>query len=266
MAESLRSIVRNSFKEKLASGGVASTISIRLFRGVEIAQIAKSCGFDALRIDMQHSPLSLESISQICVAALAAGIAPIVRVPGFGPEYVSRVLDGGAMGVGAPGVTSAEDVRRVVKYCKFPPLGERSTGGGLPQLQYRSFPQDETFEVLNDATTVLITLETLEALESVEEIAAVEGLDVIMVGSNDLCAELGIPGQHGHELVRNAYARVIAACRKHGKYAGVGGLSDRKLIAEYIGMGARVVSTGTELSLLMTAGTERARFVQSLKV
>ena len=65
--------------------------------------------------------------------------------------------------------------------------------------------------------------------------------------------------------MRQAYARVIAACSKHGKYVGVGGISDRKLIAEYVGMGARVVATGTDISILMEAGSERVRFVQGLR-
>jgi 4-hydroxy-2-oxoheptanedioate aldolase len=170
------------------------------------------------------------------------------------------------MGVTVPGINSPDEVRKVVSYSKFPPLGDRSTGGGLPQLQYRSWPEAETFEVLNEATIVLATIETLAALDRIEEIAAVDGLDVLMVGTNDLCAGFGIPGQHGHELVRKAYLRIITACGKHGKYVGVGGIPDRKIIAEYIHLGARVVSTGTDLSIMMQTGSERAQFVKSLRV
>ena len=266
MPEPLRSMVRNSFKEKLAQGGVASTLTVRLFRGAEIARIAKTCGFDALYVDLQHSVLSLETAGQICVAALSAGIATIVRVPGYGPEYVSRVLDGGAMGILAPHVESVADAEQVVAHCRFPPFGERSTGGGMPQLQYRGYPQNETFEVLNEMTTVMAQIETPAGLERVEEIAAVKGIDAFMVGANDLCAGLGIPGQHGHQLVRDAYARVIEVANRHGKYVGIGGISDRQLIADYVGLGARIVATGTDLSILMEAGSERARFVQSLKI
>src|SRR4051812_20855050 len=104
MAEQLRSIVRNVFKEKLAAGLVASTLSIRVCSSIEIVTMAKACGFDALYIDLQHSALSLETTSQLSIAALSAGVTPIVRVPTYGPEYVCRVLDGGAMGVLAPHV------------------------------------------------------------------------------------------------------------------------------------------------------------------
>lgn len=266
MPEALRSVLRNTFKEKLAMGKVASTLSIRVFGSIEIVQIAKTCGFDALYIDLQHSSLSLQTTSQLSIAALGAGVMPIVRVPTHGPEYICRVLDGGAMGVLAPDVVSSADAEKVVACCKFPPLGERSTGGGLPHLQYRNWPPQETVEVMNETTTVLAQIESPAAVDRVDEIAAVKGVDVLMVGTNDLCAGFGIPGQHGHALVRQAYARVIAACRKHGKYVGIGGISDQKLIAEYVALGARVVATGTDISILLAGGGERVRFVQGLRV
>lgn len=264
MPETIRDIVRNTFNEKLAQDRVVSKLSVRVFGGIEIVHIAKSCGFDALYIDLQHNALSLETVSRQCIAALGAGITPIVRVPGCRKEYVSRILDGGAMGVTIPEVHSCAEVEEAVRYSKFPPIGERSTGGGLPQLQYRNWPQAEAFEAMNAATTLLVNIETVAALDGIEEIAAVKGLDVLMIGTNDLCAELGIPGQHGHDLIRKAYARIIAAGRRHGKHVGVGGISDRKLVAEYVALGARVVSCGSDLSAMMTAGSERVQFVRGL--
>ena len=265
MPETLRDIVRNTFKEKLAEGRVVSTMMVRLFPSPEIAHIAKSCGFDVLIVDLQHGALSLETTSHICTAALQAGITPFVRVPNYEPEYVSRVLDGGALGIVAPHVSSAADAQKVVANSKFPPLGSRSTGGALPHLRYRSWPEDEMMEVMNEATGFMALIETPAALERVEEIAAVDGVDILMLGVNDMCAGLGIAGQHEHELLRKALMRIIAACRKHGKYVGLGGLSNRKVIAEFVSLGARVVGTGNELSTLMVTGSERVQFIQSLQ-
>ena len=264
MPEAARSLIRNPLKEKLAAGKVVAMLTIRVFGSIEIATIAKACGFDVISIDLQHSSLSIASTSQLAMAALSLGITPIVRVPTYGPEYAGRVLDGGAMGVLAPDVNNVADAKKIVALCKFPPLGERSIGGPLPHLHYRGFPQTETFEVMNEATAVLTQIESPAAVDRAEELAAVEGVDLLMVGTNDLCAGYGVPGQHGHESIRKAYARVIAACNKHGKHVGVGGISDRKLIAEYIGMGARLVATGTDISMLMESGGERVRFVQGL--
>src|SRR5215472_7151322 len=99
-------IIRNPLKEKLRRDEVAASMTVRLVRGIEIVRIAKTAGFDSLYVDMEHSSFSLETTGQICIAALEAGITPLVRVPGV--AAVSRVLDGGALGVIAPHVQSAD--------------------------------------------------------------------------------------------------------------------------------------------------------------
>ena len=116
-------IVRNSLKERLARGEVASSMTVRLSRSVEIAQVAATAGFDSLYIDLEHSSLSLETTSQICCAALTCGIAPLVRVAQV--ELIQRVLDGGALGIIAPDVRTAEQAREIVRAAKYPPQGER---------------------------------------------------------------------------------------------------------------------------------------------
>ena len=108
MAGGIGDILRNTVKEKLARGEVVASMTVRLVRGIEIARIARTAGFDMLYIDLEHSSFSIETTSQICIAALEAGIAPFVRVPANTPEYISRVLDGGALGVIAPRIRSAD--------------------------------------------------------------------------------------------------------------------------------------------------------------
>ena len=111
MSVQLRDIVRNPVKEKLARGEVVSSMTARLVSSIEIVRIAKSAGFDSLYIDLEHSSFSMETTNQICVMALEAGIPAFVRVPANTPEYISRVLDGGALGVIAPGVRR-QSIRR----------------------------------------------------------------------------------------------------------------------------------------------------------
>src|SRR5436305_8727233 len=103
-------VLRNNVKEKLARGEVVSSMTVRLVRGIEIARIAKTAGFDSIYVDLEHSSFSLETTGQICIAALEVGITPLVRVPGV--AEVPRVLDGGALGVIAPHVQSADEARR----------------------------------------------------------------------------------------------------------------------------------------------------------
>jgi 4-hydroxy-2-oxoheptanedioate aldolase len=258
-------VLRNHMKEKLARGEVVSSITVRLVRGIEIARIAKTAGFDSLYVDLEHSSFSLETTGQICMAALAAGVTPLVRVPGI--AVVSRVLDGGALGIIAPHVRSAADARAYVAAAKFPPLGERSAAGPLPHLHYQSFPAVEADAALNDATLLMVQFESDAALAKADEIAAVDGIDMVMIGTNDLLADWGLTGQYEHPRVREAYAATIAACRRHGKHVGVGGLSSRpQLAAEFVAMGARYVSTGTDLGFLLAAATAKAKEVRDIVV
>jgi 4-hydroxy-2-oxoheptanedioate aldolase len=264
MPGTVAEILRNHVKDKLARGEVVSSMTVRLVRGVEIARIARTAGFDSLYVDMEHSSFSLETTAQICMAALEAGITPLVRVPGV--AEVSRVLDGGALGIIAPHVRSAAEAKDYVRAAKFPPLGDRSAAGPLPHLQYRSFPAAEADAALNAATLLMVQFESGEAVANADEIAAVGGVDMVMIGSNDLLADWGLAGQYGHARLREAYEKTIAACRKHGKHVGVGGLASRPdLAAEFVRMGARYVSTGTDLGFLLAAAAAKAKEVSGMK-
>ncbi len=256
-------VLRNHVKEKLARGEVIASITVRLTRGIEIVRIAKTAGFDSLYVDMEHASFSLETTGQICMAALEAGITPFVRVPGI--TDVSRVLDAGALGIIAPHVRSAGEARDYVRAAKFPPLGDRSAAGPLPHLQYRSFPAAEADAALNAATMLMVQFESKEAVAKADEIAAVEGVDMVMIGSNDFLADCGLTGQFEHARLRDAYAKTIAACRKHGKHVGVGGLASKpELTAQFVRMGARYVSTGTDLGFLLAASTAKAKEVRDI--
>jgi 4-hydroxy-2-oxoheptanedioate aldolase len=259
----LRSILGNAMKEKLARDEVVASMTVRFARSIEIAQIAKTAGFDTLYVDLEHNTLSIDTCCQICIFAQQIGITPLVRVPANTPEYICRVLDGGAMGVITPHVRSAAEARAMVELVKFPPLGHRSAGGALSQYQYRSFPMAETNAAMNDATSLVVMMETAAALENVEEIIATDGVDMLLIGSNDLCAELGITGQYDHPKLKDAFARTIAAAKAVGKHVGIGGLASRDdLMTQFVRMGARYVSTGTDMAFLMGACRERALFVR----
>src|SRR5258708_37622598 len=137
-------ILRNNEKEKLERGEVVASMTVRLVRQVEIAQIAKTAGFDTIYVDMEHCSASIETTSQICMAALAAGIAPFVRVPANTPEYITRVLEGGALGVIAPHIGSAAEARPLVQAAKCFPPGAPSGGGRAPPPPFPPLPAAAT--------------------------------------------------------------------------------------------------------------------------
>lgn len=258
-------VITNRLRERLARGEIVVSLAVRLVRGVEIAQIAAAAGFDTLYVDLEHSAIGIESAGQICMAALAVGVTPLVRVPALTPEFIGRALDGGALGVIVPHVHSAAEARAVVRLARFPPLGSRSAGGNLPQFGFRQVPASVGQPALDAATMVVPMIESREALERIEEIVAVEGIDMVLVGSNDLTAELGIPGRFDHPLLHEAYERIIAAARRHGRHVGIGGLAGRPdLVARVLRMGARYVSAGADVALLAAACAEQVRALRGM--
>jgi 4-hydroxy-2-oxoheptanedioate aldolase len=254
----------NPVKERLDQGELAIGMGVRGLRGVEIARLMKSAGFDWLFIDLEHGSASVETACQISVAALDAGIAPFVRVPAGELALAARCLDGGALGIVIPHVDTAEQVRAMIDAFRFPPLGHRSIGGGYPHFGFASLPVNEVVSGLDNATLVVAMIETPRAVESADRIAAIPGLDVLLIGTNDLCLEMGIPGQLDHERVRAALDTVLGACKKHDKIPALGGIYGKELLTRYLGLGFRMVLAGNDISLLHSAAQEQAKFVRGL--
>ena len=257
---------QNHAKTKLAAGELAIGLGVRQARTVDIAHIAKTCGFDWLFIDMEHSSIDVDSAAQICAAALTAGVTPVVRVMGHESYHASRLLDAGAMGIVVPHVSTAVEAAHVASVCRFPPAGRRSLPGLLPQTGFAAHPIADVVLAINEATLVVVMIETREGLENVEAIAAVPGVDVLLLGCNDLAAELGITGQIGHARIGAAIDAVCAACVKHGKVAGLGGVYDDALMQAYIAKGPRFILSGSDLAFLMAGARARAAMLRAIRL
>jgi len=229
------STVPNHALRQLRAGKLAIGLGLRQARTVDTAQIAATCGFDWLFIDCEHNSMDPDTAAQIAAASLAVGVTPIVRVAGFEHWHASRMLDNGAQGIVFPHVDNAAEAQRVANACRFPPVGKRSMGGGLQQLGFASMPVGEAARLVNEET---------------------------LIGTNDLCFELGIPGQFNDPRVAEAYKKVIAACRRHGKFPGMGGMYTPELLERHIGMGVQLILAGSDFSLLMQAASARASQVR----
>lgn len=253
---------RNPARERLARGELSLGIGLRQSRTVDIAAAMATCGYDWLFIDLEHGSMPLDTAVQISVAALDAGISPLVRVPSRQYSLATRVLDGGALGIVMPHVDTAEEARTVVDHLKYPPAGHRSVAGGMPYFAFRPVPMGEATAKFNADSLVVVMLETPQAITNAEAIAAVPGVDVLLIGTNDLAMEMGYPGQVGHAEVARAYERVIAACKQHGKWPGMGGVYAEDLMAKYIAMGMRMILSGNDLGMMMAGASQRAKFLR----
>jgi 2-keto-3-deoxy-L-rhamnonate aldolase RhmA len=259
------STVPNHALRQLRAGKLAVGVGLRQARTVDVAQIMKTAGFDWLFIDCEHNSMDTDMAAQIASAALAIGITPVVRVAGKEHWFSSRMLDNGAQGIVVPHVDSVEEARRVASACRFPPIGHRSMGGGLQQLGFAPVPVGEAAKIVNEETLVVVMLESPQAIAKCDEIAAVPGIDALLIGTNDLCFEMGIPGQFNDPRVVEAYTRLIAACKKRGKFAGMGGMYTAELLERHINMGVQLILSGSDFSLLMQAAGARAKLVRGFE-
>ena len=257
--------VVNPARAKLQAGELSIGIGLRQARTVDIAPAMRACGFDWLFIDLEHGVMSLDVAAQISVAATAAGITPVVRVPKGQYDLATRALDCGAFGICMPHVDTAAEAREVVERIKYPPAGKRSIAGAMPQLGFTSHPIGAAAAAVNAELLTIVMIESPEAVANAGAIAAVAGVDVLLIGTNDLTFEMGRPGELMHDDVAKACTTVVAACRKHGKWAAMGGVYTDEGLRKYIGLGVRMVLAGSDLSILMAAATARSKMLREIK-
>jgi 2-keto-3-deoxy-L-rhamnonate aldolase RhmA len=255
--------ITSPVRRRIDAGEVALGLIVRMARSGDIARIAKTSGHDFIFIDGQHALFSVETVGHIAQAALGCGVAPLVRVRSCDDPSISLMLDNGASGIIFPDVNTAEEAKRAVAACKFAPIGRRSVSGGYPQFDFAALPVDESTRRLNESTLVVCMIETKEGLANVEKIAAVDGVDVLHVGCNDLLTDMGKPGKFGDPEVVAAVERVIAAAAAHGKIAGLGGERDATRQLAFIRRGVRFLTTQSDIGFLLAAASQRAEQIRN---
>jgi 2-keto-3-deoxy-L-rhamnonate aldolase RhmA len=228
--------------------GVTITVN-----SVEVAAQAANLGFDFLWIEMEHSPITLETLRNMVLATRGLKAIPFARVPVNELWTAKRVLDAGVLGVIFPFTSTPELALQAAAACKYPPAGRRGSGARLATFRW---PAPEGYYDFSDRNVlVIVNVEEVEALENVDAIAAAPGIDVIFIGTSDLSFSLGLRGQQDHPKLRQAVAKVVAAGRKHNKVLGtVSGNPDQ--IKRYMDQGFLFFQASTELGLMAAGARE----------
>ena len=223
-------------------------------RSTEAIEAIALAGFDYVIIDTEHSPINYSESAKYILAANKAGISPIVRIDDISREKVLKALDAGAHGIIGPHIHDVQEVKKLVEYAKFAPLGQRGycpTADGL-------WGFDEVYDLegiqgymkqKNEKTLLIPQCETVEALESIEEIINVEGVDGIMFGPFDLSISMGIPGQFDHPDFQAAIDRVLKAVNDAGKFALMFGKGD--FLRENLNKGYHSGILGVDITYLI---------------
>jgi 2-keto-3-deoxy-L-rhamnonate aldolase RhmA len=213
----------NKVKATLQAGGTAFGTMIFEFNTTGIARIVAAAGAEFVLFDMEHTGWGIDTIRTLIATARGADIVPLVRVPATQYHLLSGPLDVGAGGLMIPMVESEEQARLIAQSVKYPPVGKRGAAFGVAHDDFglESGTSAEKMVRANEQGLIIAQIETAAGIENVEKIAAVEGIDVLWIGHNDLTNSMGIPGQFDHPDYLAAVERVLAACRAHNKVAGM---------------------------------------------
>jgi len=216
-----------------------------------VAALIATLGFDFLWVEMEHSPITLETLRAIVLVTKGLPAAVFARVPVIELWTAKRVMDQGVSGVIFPFATTPERARTAAAACRYPPYGNRGSGAGLATL---TWPEPENYHDSADNNMMtIIVIEEARAVENIDEIAATPGIDVMFIGTSDLSFSLGLRGRQNEALLDENIARVVEAGRKHGKFLGRPAGSPEQ-VAKYRDQGFQFFQSQTELGLMRLGG------------
>ncbi len=250
----------NTLKARLKSGKAAVNGWLAIPSGYS-AEVMAQCGFDSITVDMQHGVQDYQTMIQCFQAIERHPVARMVRVPWNEPGIIGKSLDGGAWGVIAPMINSAEEARSMVSSCRYPPHGTRSNG----PIRHATYGVANNYQkIANDEILVIPMIETQTALDNLDAILDVPGLDGIYVGPSDLAFSLGKTPQLDHEdpEILKIYERLVAECGKRGLFAGIH-CGTPTYAARMINMGFRLTTIANDSALLAKAAIEAVGVVRS---
>ena len=240
---------KNPVKELLKKGQPVVGIVISA-NSVEVATQAAALGFDFLWLEMEHTPVSLETVRNVVLATRGLPAVPFARPPVNELWTAKRLLDCGVLGVIFPFTNTPELARQAAAACRYPPRGLRGSGADLAHFRW---PAPEGYYDFADQNVMVVAVvETATAVSHIDEIAAVSGIDVLFIGTSDLSFSLGLRGRQDLPRLEKAIATIVAAGKKNGKVLGRPARTPEQ-IKRFQKQGFQFFMTGTDVEF-MAAG------------
>lgn len=213
--------MKNKLKEKLLLGDKVLGTFFHLGSNTAVECLGLS-GLDFFIIDTEHGPFDVETSMDFIRTAELGNITPFVRIKDVTRTSVLKMLDAGAKGLIIPCVDTVEQVRNIVEWGKYYPLGRRGFFPGRPSgYGFKNFALslDNYFKTCNEETLLIPQCETIGFLNNIEEIVNIDGVDGIFIGPYDLSIAMGKPAQFNDPEFLEAVSRVLKACKKAKKFS-----------------------------------------------
>lgn len=237
---------RNSIRSRLAAGDFVLGLTITT-SNLETAVLGAKVGFHFLWVEMEHSPVSLESLRRIVLATRGLETAVFARVPIAELWTAKRVLDQGVSGVIFPFVSDTALAQTAAAACRYPPAGRRGSGAGLAASSW--FEPGTYYDSADAQVLTICVIEEERALAQVDEIAATPGVDVLFIGTSDLSFSLGLRGRQDEPALDAAIDKIVAAGKRHNRFLGRPARTHDQ-IRRYREQGFQVFQSVTELGLM----------------
>jgi 2-dehydro-3-deoxyglucarate aldolase/4-hydroxy-2-oxoheptanedioate aldolase len=247
------------FREKLQAGQVCVGTCIT-FADPTVTEALCDL-LDFVWIDMEHNPLTLEAVQGHIMATKGTATTPIVRVPWNDPVLIKPVLDIGAGGIIVPLIRSADDARRAVAACKYPPEGIRGFGPRRPS-KYGRVGGPDFIRSANETISVIVQIEHVDAVNNIDDILAVPGLTALVIGPNDLSGSLGHMGEPRHADVIRTIEQVIARANRAKVPVGMAGGGEPDELARWLDRGVSWLACGADFYFLVRAA---GQFVEAAR-
>jgi 4-hydroxy-2-oxoheptanedioate aldolase len=242
----ITSLTPNTFKRALARREKQVGFWLTL-ASTTATEIAAGAGFDWVLIDMEHAVNELPDVQDHLRTCVGGTAEPVVRLPWNDPVLVKRLLDAGARSLMFPYVQNADEARRAVAATRYPPHGIRGFAGGARGSNYGRI-KDYAARI-HDEICVIVQVETPDAVRAIPEIAAVEGVDGVFIGPNDLAANMGILGNMFAPEVVAAVRSGMEAINKAGKAAGLLNFREKEA-KEWFGAGFSFIAVSGDVAVL----------------
>jgi len=240
----------NAYRARSERGEVQLGTWVTMIRTPAVFTLLQAAGLDFVRVDMEHSPFSMETVADMAVLARALDFPMVVRPPEGNREWITRLLDAGVWNLHVPQVDTPEQAREVASCAHYAPLGERGMYGFGPHTGYRTLPPAEHMATANARVHVTAMLETKAAFDRLDEIVSVPGIHAFTIGPTDLAQNLGVLGTPSQRQVLTEYRQRLAeACRKHGKAVAM--ITDSvDGVREMIELGATIINYSSDTAIL----------------